>query len=112
MDSAELRRRAEVDLGCGPFGDGLEGTRPEDLIHELRLHRTELELQNDELRRVQHEIEESRDRFQELFELSPCGYLTLDVRGGVWEMNRAAERILRVSRNDLLQQPLAKMMSE
>ena len=55
-----------------------EATR---LIHELRVHQIELEMQNEELRLSEARLEESRSRYADLYDFAPVGYLTLDDGG-------------------------------
>lgn len=50
----------------------------EQLVEELKIYHIELEFQNDELKRIQHELEKSRDDYQGLFNQAPIGYLVLD----------------------------------
>ena len=80
-----LRKRAEALAG------ERAGERPEDLqapplevalraLHELRVHQIELEMQNEELRRTQEELEVSRTRYFDLYDLAPVGYFTLSER--------------------------------
>ena len=60
-----LRRRAEERLRAArPMKDfpGNEADR-ERLIHELQVHQIELEMQNEELRMAQLEIEKSKEKF-------------------------------------------------
>lgn len=67
---------------------------PGDLLRQLRLHQVELETQNESLRQAQTALEESRDRYVDLFEFAPVGYLTLGPNGLISEANRAAGLIL------------------
>lgn len=80
-----LRQRAEALLGANPDAG------PE---RELRLYQIELEMQNEALRQAQTVLEESRDRYLDLFEFAPLGYLTLDAQGRIAEANRAAAQLL------------------
>src|SRR5208282_593398 len=70
--------------------------------HERRVLQTELEMQNEELRRVQVELEETRDRYIDLYEFAPIGYLTLTREGMVAEANLTCSALLGVDRKKLL----------
>ena len=60
---SDLRRRAE-ELLQKRFGalDKIESADIQNSVHELRVHQIELEMQNEELRRVQQELEASREK--------------------------------------------------
>ncbi|HEX6532610.1 MAG TPA: PAS domain-containing protein, partial [Nitrospira sp.] len=66
----------------------------ESLVHELRVHQIELELQCQELQRAQLETEESRNRYQELYESIPIGYATIDAAGRIHDLNPAGASLL------------------
>ena len=75
-----------------------------EVIHELRAGQVELETQNKELRRAQAELEAARERYFELYELAPVGYLTLSEQGTIVEANLTAATLLGVTKGALLQQ--------
>jgi PAS domain S-box-containing protein len=75
------------------------------LIHELGTYKLELEMQNDELRRVQAEVGASRAKYADLYEFSPLGYFTFDRRGVVMEVNHTGAAMLGVSKRQLLETP-------
>ena len=84
--------------------------RPEDIdaiVHELRVHQIELEMQNEELRRAQLELDAQREKYFELFDLAPVGYLTLSDEGIVGDANLTAARLLGVERQLLVGQPFS-----
>jgi PAS domain-containing protein len=81
-----LRKRAEVLAGerAGEMREDLEAPPLEvalRALHELRVHQIELEMQNEELRRTQEELEVSRTRYFDLYDPAPVGYFTLSEKG-------------------------------
>jgi len=68
------------------------------VLHELRVHQTELELQNQELRRTQSELEASRNRYFSLFDLAPLPYFLFDSHHCLSDLNLAAAELLGVER--------------
>lgn len=64
------------------------------LIHELEVHQVELEMQNEELRRSQLELEESQKKHFDLYDLAPVGYVALDRKGDIQEINLTGAALL------------------
>jgi PAS domain S-box-containing protein len=104
-DPATRRKRAEEILrrkldAVPPAAD--EKTRR--LIAELQVHQIELELQNEELRRAQVELGESRQRYYDLYDFAPLGYFAFDEQGLILEVNLAGVDLLGVERSRLIRQ--------
>ncbi len=102
--SADVRRRsraeAEARFALAPPDDSSHSPGAK-FLHELRVHQIELELQNEELRRAQFELEVSRDRFVDLYDFAPVGYLTLSRTGVIREANLVAATLLGLERRRL-----------
>ncbi|MFH0823146.1 MAG: sigma 54-interacting transcriptional regulator [Pseudomonadota bacterium] len=111
---ADLRRRAEAALAkeSGDVSDVSELSPGEvlELIHDLRVHRIQLEMQNEELRHAQHELEEARDRYLELYDYAPIGYLTLDRNALVLEANLSGASLLGMERGSLIGRPFTSFV--
>jgi len=75
------------------------------LFHELEIHQIELEMQNDELRRLQQDLESSRDRFAELYDFAPVGYFTFDAKGCISAVNLTGAQLLEIERTFLAGRP-------
>jgi len=80
------------------------------LLHELQVHHIELEMQNRQLREAQQELEEARDRYADLYDYSPVGYLTLDESGTVLEINLTGAGMLGKERLNIVGQPFASSL--
>lgn len=111
-DQQQLRTDAESRLTEASEADTAMRARPmEELLHELQMHQIELEMQNEELRRAQQTIEESRDRYQDLYDFAPIGYLTLDRSAVIVEANLTVSNLFGVTRKELLKQRFANFVS-
>jgi PAS domain S-box-containing protein len=80
------------------------------ILQELRVHQIELEMQNDTLRQAQDELEDSRDRYVDLYDFAPVGYLSITAHGMIEEINLAATRLLSMERKALLQRPFTSLV--
>src|SRR4030042_932289 len=107
----ELRQRAEKLLE-GKNGKQVMSTN--DIIklsHELAVHQIELEMQAEELRRAQIDLEKSRDKYIELFDFAPLGYFTLNENNIIIEANLTAARLLDMERRNLIRLKITKFIA-
>ena len=96
-DLARLREKAEqLNRRSSRALPKITPQNVESLVHELRVHQIELELQCQELQRAQAETEESRNRYRELYESIPIGYVTIESAGKISDLNPAGAALLGV----------------
>ncbi|MCJ7515644.1 MAG: ATP-binding protein [Dehalococcoidia bacterium] len=99
----ELRKRAEEILAEKP--EAFRALAPADiqkLIHELNVYQIELELQNEELRRTQLELQEARDKYLNLYDFAPTGYFILDHNSLIVDVNLAGSELLGSEKHRLI----------
>lgn len=104
------RAQAELQLAKHPQADLARAATAEKMLHELQVHQIELEMQNEELRQAHIALEESRDRYLDLFEFAPIGYFTLDANNLIAEVNFVGAALLGEDRKKLLLKPFSKFI--
>ena len=112
---ADLRQRAEAAAreATAQAPEHLADPSPEGIrrtLHDLRVHQIELEMQNEELRRSQVELDASRARYFDLYDLAPVGYCTINEEGLILEANLTAASMLGAPRGALVRQPMSRFI--
>lgn len=111
--SADLRNRAETFLEKSP--DAVEQMATVDirsLVQELQIHQLELEMQGDELRDAQQDLLKARDKYVDLYDFAPVGYITLNGKGIILEANLTAATLLGVARSTLVGMPFSRVVAK
>lgn len=111
--SQELRKLSEdiVQNTVFPPLKDLSAEEANQLVHELRVHQIELEMQNDELIRTQEALEKARASYFELYDLAPVAYITMNDKGLIQKANLTAARMLGTTREALLKRPLSRFVA-
>ncbi|MGC9195565.1 MAG: PAS domain S-box protein, partial [Syntrophobacteraceae bacterium] len=87
--------------------ENLSAEEVSSALYELRLHKIELEMQNEELRRAKDELIASRARFFDLYNRVPVACLTIGPRGLIAEANLGAASLFGTSLSSLLNLPFS-----
>jgi PAS domain S-box-containing protein len=108
-DFAKLRRQAEemARERAAQSPEKIKALSPEEtqqMFHELRVHQIELEIQNEELRQAQAELDATRAKYFDLYDQAPVGYVIVNEKGLILETNLAAATFLNVARASLVRQ--------
>lgn len=74
------------------------------MLHELRVHQLELEMQNEELRRIQSELDTTKEHYYDLYDLAPVGYCSVSKTGLILQINLTAAILLDMTREKLVRQ--------
>ena len=110
--AALLRRNAEERLQERSAHPSRTGEETGRLLHELEVHQIELEMQNEELRQAQFELETSRDMFSELYDFAPVSYFTFDAQGCIGALNLMGAQLLGVDRSQLSGRPFVGFITD
>jgi PAS domain S-box-containing protein len=81
-----------------------------DALHELHVHQIELEAQNEELRRTRDELDTSKARHFDFYDVSPVGYCTVSEKGLINQVNLTTSTLLNVPRSQLIKQPIGNFI--
>ena len=114
-DTPDLKLRADATAraDADPVPENIGSLSPEEIrrtLHELRVHQIELELQNEELRRTQRELEESQALYVDLYDFAPVGYCTLSEEGLILKANLTIASLLGMPRSSLARAPLSRFI--
>ena len=107
-ETLRLRRQAEDRLREKTLAEPHPPAQDEMLRmhHELQVHQIELELQNEELLRAKEEANEVLERYVDLYDFAPVGYLTLDNKGTIRAANLTGATLLGEDRSRLIGRPV------
>lgn len=95
-----VEERPDIRGRLAPLAEsGEESLR---LLHKLQVHQIELEMQNDELRQARTELEAAREKYTDLYEFAPVGYLTLDRAGSISSVNLMGSSLIKIGRSQLI----------
>lgn len=111
--AGKVRRRGPGDPLIAPTLGVIGDLTPEEsrlMLHELQVHQTELEMQNEELRRVQADLEIARTRTFDLYDLAPVGLCTLSHQGVIEQANLTTATMLGIARGALVKQLLSRFI--
>ncbi len=102
-----IRRRAEALAQSRLLKEArdespLSAQQARAAVYELHVHQIELEMQNEELRRKELELQEERTRYFDLYEMAPVGYCIIDEGGRIAQANLTSTRLLGVPRSALI----------
>jgi two-component system cell cycle sensor histidine kinase/response regulator CckA len=112
-DSSERSGGAEKgeERGTSRYGSDLYGL-PDNLpemrlemqrvIHKLKVHQLELEMQQEELNLANMKLEQNREHYNELFDYSPIGAMTLAEDGTIVEINLTCTKLFGINRSNLV----------
>ena len=126
--AAKLRRRAEARLRDQrkgqpparrgqPLGERSKAGKQNSeadivrVLHEVEVHQIELEMQNQELGEARDKMEALLEKYTDLYDFAPVGYLTLDREGAIREANLALASLLGIARSALVNRRFGPFVS-
>lgn len=110
----KLRDEAEKtiqEIGAGNYLPEQVGVNLQKLLHELQVHQLELEMQNEELTRVQNLLEVEKNRYADLFDYSPVGYLIMDKDGFIHEVNHTFCKMVGLPKSEVASRNLKSLLN-
>ncbi len=110
-DQASLRARAEAQLAREAKPPPATDADALRLLHDLQVHQIELEMQNESLRLMHAALEQAHDRFADLYDFAPVGYLTITGSGQIVEINQTAANLLGLERTQLLNTRFTRLVA-
>jgi PAS domain-containing protein len=83
-----------------------------EAFEELQIALEEMKIASEELQATRIVVEKERQRYQELFDFAPDGYLVTDIYGTILEANQASTILLNISQRFLIRKPLVSFIRQ
>ena len=80
------------------------------LLHDLRVHQIELQMQTEELQQTQEKLEALLAKYFDLYDLAPVGYVTLSETGLILEANLTVANMVGAARGALVNRPFSRLI--
>lgn len=109
----KLRQRAEEFITKNP--SAINEIPPGDvkkLVEDLQIHQVELEMQNEELRQAQMDLEAARDKYTDLYDFAPVGYFSISDKGLILGANLMGATMLGMEKGKLTQRRFSQFITE
>lgn len=103
----ELLRSLQKEIAPAKSGEEVQS-----LVHELKVHQVELEMQNRELRETRDQLEDTLARYADLYEFAPVAYFTLTEKGIIKEVNLTGAATLEMKRPALIYLPFSVFLEK
>jgi PAS domain S-box-containing protein len=100
-EATELRQKAEAELTKRKLPEKTFEVDNLKLIHELQVHQIQLEMQNEELTIAREQAEAAMEKYTDLYDFAPSGYLALSPEGDITDLNFATSALLGNDRSHL-----------
>jgi PAS domain S-box-containing protein len=111
---SKLRQRAEEVLEASSGDNGYLGKLSPDemkaLIHDFQVHQIELEMQNEELKRSEEELDTARARYFDFFNMAPVGFFSVNEQKLILECNLTAATLLERPQNAFIKQSITQFI--
>ena len=115
LTEAQMLRKKAEDLYKTKISVGSAISDESDILklnHELSVHQIELEIQNSELIKAKDDLEVSVEKYIDLYDFAPTGYLTLSRDGEIIGLNLCASKMLGKERSRLIKNIFSTFFTE
>lgn len=102
---SEIKEQSSLNLSK----EELKTVEKQKIIHELKVHQVELEMQNQMLQESQQQLIKTYEHYQKLFDLSPGGLVLVDKAGIIRKVNSGFLRMLDDGKN-IVNKPFADII--
>ena len=114
-DVADLRKQAEALAreNTPQSPEQLVPLSPEaarQMLNELRVHQIELEMQNENLRLAQVELDATKALYFDLYNLAPVGYVTVSEKGLIMDANLTVASLLGIAPSEVVKKPISQFV--